>query len=89
MMKILGISSNYTVAYYKPQKKQSNEAVIANVLNRVFEQNQKYAVLVSDLTYVRVGKSGTTSAYLSTSLIVKSSVRVLDQIRTQPWSIKL
>ena len=55
-MKTLGLSSNYTVAYYKPQKKRSNEAVVANVLNREFSQNQKLSVLVSDLTYVRVGK---------------------------------
>jgi len=56
VMNGLELYSNYTVAYYKPQKKRSNEAVIANVLNREFQQNQKLSVLVSDLTYVRVGK---------------------------------
>lgn len=56
MMKELGLVSNYTVAYYKPQKKHSNEAKIANVLNREFQQEKEFSVLVSDLTYVRVGK---------------------------------
>ena len=56
VMESLGLTSNYTVAYYRPQKKQSNEAVIANVLNREFQQSQQLSVLVSDLTYVRVGK---------------------------------
>ncbi len=56
IMKYLGLVSNYTVAYYKPQKKQSNEAKIANVLNREFQQEKELSVLVSDLTYVRVGK---------------------------------
>ena len=56
VMKALGLDSNYTVAYYKPQKKPSNETVIANVLNREFEQDKELSVLVSDLTYVRVGK---------------------------------
>lgn len=56
IMNYLGLVSNYTVAYYKPQKKQSNEAKIANVLNREFGQEKELSVLVSDLTYVRVGK---------------------------------
>lgn len=56
IMKQLNLVSNYTVAYYKPHKKQSNEAKIANVLNREFQQEKKLSVLVSDLTYVRVGK---------------------------------
>ena len=56
IMKQLGIASNYTVAYYKPQKKRSNEAIVANVLNREFRQERELSVLVSDLTYVRVGR---------------------------------
>ena len=54
VMKALDLTSNYTVAYYRPQKKSSNEAIIANVLNREFRQDQQLRVLVSDLTYVRV-----------------------------------
>jgi len=56
IMKHLGLVSNYTVAYLKPQKNRSNEAPVANVLNREFEQEKALSVLVSDLTYVRVGK---------------------------------
>ncbi|WP_342580630.1 IS3 family transposase [Ureibacillus sp. FSL W7-1570] len=56
IMKQLNLVSNYTVAYYKPPKKQSNEAKITNILNRAFQQEKKLSVLVSDLTYVRVGK---------------------------------
>jgi len=56
VMKSLDLTSNYTVAYYKSQKKPSNETIVANVLNREFKQDQQLSVLVSDLTYVRVGK---------------------------------
>lgn len=49
-----GLVSNYTVAQYKPVKNDSNEAVVENVLQREFDQKEPYAVVVSDLTYVRV-----------------------------------
>jgi len=49
-----GLLSNYTVAQYKPVKNDSNEAVVQNVLQREFDQKEPYAVVVSDLTYVRV-----------------------------------
>ncbi len=39
IMKHLGLVSNYTAAYFKPQKNRSNEALVANVLNREFEQD--------------------------------------------------
>lgn len=32
-MKQLGLVANYMVTYYKSQKKQSNEAIVENVLN--------------------------------------------------------
>ena len=51
-----GLISSYTTAQFKPQKDRCNESKVANVLNRQF-QNQPYRnVVVSDLTYVRVGK---------------------------------
>jgi putative transposase len=56
IMNNLGIASNYTVAYFKPQKSPCNETKVANVLNREFNQEKELSVLVSDLTYVRVGK---------------------------------
>jgi putative transposase len=49
-MKKHGLVSNYTVAQYKP----SNESQAKNQLKRKFQQEEPYAVVVSDLTYVRV-----------------------------------
>ncbi|WP_036132435.1 hypothetical protein [Lysinibacillus sphaericus] len=39
---------------YKPYKSTCNEASVKNELQRQFEQ-EELAVIVSDLTYVRVG----------------------------------
>jgi transposase InsO family protein len=55
-MKRLGLVSNYTVAQYKPHKQTCNEAPVQNELQRQFKQEEQLAVVVSDLTYVRVGK---------------------------------
>ncbi len=41
---------------YKPSSKQSNEAEIANVLNRDFSSSTPLRVLASDLTYVDVAE---------------------------------
>lgn len=50
--------SNYTVAQFKLHKSCSNETLVRNELNRVFIQEKEIAVVVSDLTYVRVGGKG-------------------------------
>ncbi|MGC7931406.1 IS3 family transposase, partial [Lysinibacillus sp. VIII_CA] len=55
LMKGLGLVSNYTVAQYKLHHSTCNEAPIKNELQRQFEQEEPLAVIVSDLTYVRVG----------------------------------
>ena len=55
-MEQLGFVSNYTVAYFKPQNNRINEAQVANILNREFQQGIELYVLVSDLTYARVVK---------------------------------
>src|SRR5699024_12282349 len=56
LMKELNLVSTYTVAQYKPYKSSTcNEALIKNELQRQFEQDKPLAVVVSDLTYVRVG----------------------------------
>lgn len=55
IMRALGLVSNYTVAQFKPHKSCSNETIVRNELNRVFIQEKELAVVVSDLTYVRVG----------------------------------
>ena len=54
IMKELGLVSVYTVAQYKPQVDTCNESKVANKLNRQFQQEEHLAVVVSDLTYVRV-----------------------------------
>lgn len=49
-----GLVSSYTVAQYKPFKSESNESKVKNELGRQFDQDEPFAVVVSDLTYVRV-----------------------------------
>jgi len=56
LMNELGLVSNYTVAQFKPHKSSCNEAPVKNELQSQFKQDKKLAVIVSDLTYVRVGK---------------------------------
>ena len=56
IMNRLGLVSNYTVAQFKPHKSTCNEAPVKNELQRRFNQDKPLAVIVSDLTYVRVGK---------------------------------
>ena len=53
-MKKLGLVSKYTIAQLRPYKSKCNESPIKNELDRQFDNQQKYAVVVSDLTYVRV-----------------------------------
>ena len=54
IMKKLGLVSKYTVAQFKPHKQKCNEEPIKNELNRQFDGQAPYGVVVSDLTYVRV-----------------------------------
>lgn len=56
LMNEMGLVSNYTVAQYKPHHSTCNEAPVKNELKRQFKQDEYLAVIVSDLTYVRVGK---------------------------------
>ncbi|MEK5231751.1 IS3 family transposase [Lysinibacillus sp. FSL K6-0232] len=56
LMREIGLVSNYTVAQFKPHKSNGNEAPVKNELQRKFKQDKQLAVVVSDLTYVRVGK---------------------------------
>ena len=53
-MKEQGLVSKYTIAQYKPQKTKTNEDNVANILDRNFDNQKESAVVVSDLTYVRV-----------------------------------
>lgn len=55
IMKSEGLVSVYTKKSYKPTRSKSNEAEIGNKLNREFNNQKPYAVIVSDLTYAKVG----------------------------------
>ena len=55
IMKQEGLVSSYTTAQYHPQKDTCNESKTANVVNREFDEQPYRNVVVSDLTYVRVG----------------------------------
>lgn len=55
IMKQEGLVSRYTTAQYKPHKNSCNESKIENVLDRKFNEQNYRNVVVSDLTYVRVG----------------------------------
>lgn len=57
IMKQEGLVSNYTIAQFKPHVDKCNESKIANKVNREFNNQPEYNVVVSDLTYVRVGMS--------------------------------
>ena len=56
IMKQRGLTSTYTIAHFKGQRTACNEAETANVLDRTFTQEQPLEAIVTDLTYVRVGK---------------------------------
>ena len=51
-----GLVSKYTIAQFKPHIDKPNESDVKNELNREFNQQEQLAVVVSDLTYVRVEK---------------------------------
>lgn len=55
IMKENGLVSTYTVAQYRPHVDKCNESKEANLLDRKFDDQAHLNVVVSDLTYVRVG----------------------------------
>lgn len=55
IMRQEGLVSRYTTAQYKLHKDSCNESKIENVLDRKFNEQNYRNVVVSDLTYVRVG----------------------------------
>ena len=57
IMKQEGLVSSYTVAQYKPHVDKWNESKVQNIVNREFSDQPQYNVVVSDLTYVRVGNN--------------------------------
>lgn len=57
IMKQEGLVSCYTTAQFHPQKDTCNESKIENIVDRKFDEQPYRNVVVSDLTYVRVGTS--------------------------------
>ncbi len=55
IMKQEGLVSAYTIATFRPSKDTCNESKIHNIVNRQFHEQPYRNVVVSDLTYVRVG----------------------------------
>ncbi len=55
IMKQEGLVSNYTVMQFRPTKNTCNESKVQNVVNQEFKNHSYRNVVVSDLTYVRVG----------------------------------
>ena len=55
IMKQEGLVSNYTVAQFKPHVVKCNDDKIENIVDRNFNEQPYLNVVVSDLTYVRVG----------------------------------
>jgi transposase InsO family protein len=54
-MKQEGLVSTYTLAQFKPHVEKCNESKTANLVARQFNDQKHLKVVVSDLTYVRVG----------------------------------
>lgn len=57
IMKKRGLTSSYTRAYYKHHGASCNEAPVENLLNREFARKNPLEAIVTDLTYVKVGKN--------------------------------
>lgn len=57
IMKEEGLVSSYTVAQYRPHVDKCNESKTENVVKMAFNDQPQFHVVVSDLTYVRVGMS--------------------------------
>ena len=50
-----GLVSTYTVQKFKPERDAVNKSDVKNEVDRDFDNREKYEVIVSDLTYVKVG----------------------------------
>lgn len=62
--------------YHKWQKLlDCNEDNVENILDRKFQEQPKYRVIVSDLTYVRVGKHLNYICVLMRLRLLKQSIK--------------
>lgn len=57
IMKANGLVSTYTIKQYKPHKSKTNDSKASNIVDRKFDGREQSEVVVSDLTYVRVGNA--------------------------------
>lgn len=80
-MKREGLVSTYTASQFKPQKDPCNEAKAENSLGHQFKKQSYRNIVVSDLTYVSVGKNGITYMYLLTFLIETSPDIIQEYIK--------
>lgn len=55
IMKKYSLVSNYTTKKYKKPSSDVNNEKVQNIVNRNFDRDTQLEVIVSDLTYVRVG----------------------------------
>lgn len=60
IMRAEGIISSYTLVKYTASKTKVNNDLITNHVDREFDDRAKHEVIVSDLTYVRVGLNWNT-----------------------------
>lgn len=55
IMRFNGLVAAYTIKKYRPHKDMVNNENKPNIVDRQFDGKKQYEVIVSDLTYVRVG----------------------------------
>ena len=80
-MKNRGLKSSYTVAYFKIHHSTCNEVKTTNVLNRKFLRDNPLEAIITDLTYVRVGKNGIMSVSFWICSIEKFSAILVENIK--------
>lgn len=80
-MKNRGLKSSYTVAYFKVHHSTCNEAKTTNVLNRKFLRDNPLEAIVTDLTYVRVGKKWNYVCFILICSIEKFSAILVENIK--------
>ena len=55
IMKQEGLVSKYTLLQFKPHRDKTNESQVVNLVERKFNEQEHLQVVVSDLTYVKIG----------------------------------
>ena len=71
IMRINGLVSAYTIKKYRPQKDHVNNENQPNIVDREFDGRSQFGVIVSDLTYVRVGNDWNIYVFCLICITVK------------------